>query len=199
MTGCVQERGRERNFINWRDYLFLYPWQQDIPLLIFALLLLITLRATDCFCLVYFSVASPKQKEGKKRGRSASCNYNFSFWGRRLTAVSPSSLTPPPPPSPLHACTLARNNEPYIHRPTRWALINCHRYRRYIYNPKLWLHSKSARVKLEGAKCFCLPVWHYECCHFLSLTAVWSCCMLSDVPGRISMWAFFVLFLCFFP
>lgn len=143
-------------------------------------------------CLFLSSIA--KAKGGKKRGRSASCNYNFSFWGRRLTAVSPSSLTPP-----LHACTLARNNEPYIHRPTRWALINCHRYRRYIYNPKLWLHSKSARVKLEEAKCFCLPVWHYECCHFLSLTAVWSCCMLSDVPSRISMWAFFVLFLCFFP
>jgi len=61
----VYVRGRERHFINARHSVFLYPWKQDIPMLIPALLLLITLRAADYILTLFISLVALKRRWAK--------------------------------------------------------------------------------------------------------------------------------------
>jgi len=72
---CVCEKNSlEKHFMNWGDYQFLYPWQQNTALLISTSLLLITLRATNYILALFISQRS----------------YSFSFCG--LPTASQSSL-----------------------------------------------------------------------------------------------------------
>lgn len=70
-SGCVceQEKGRggEKNpAIDWRNYLFLYPWQQHIRL-ISTLLLLITPRAPVCILTLFISQWHPEKKREREK------------------------------------------------------------------------------------------------------------------------------------
>lgn len=69
---CLCARKRQRQKKNHKlKRLFLYPWQQNIPLLISALLLLITLRATDYILTLFISQWHLRKEKKKKKDRHA--------------------------------------------------------------------------------------------------------------------------------
>lgn len=61
---CTWGVGRDRDLINCRDHLFLYPWQQNVPLLISALLLPSEQQIIFSPCLFLSGIAERK-KDGQ--------------------------------------------------------------------------------------------------------------------------------------